>query len=51
VQVTSPGGATIAALAVMEEKGVRSAFMQAVAAAADKSAAMGAFAQGNSSRN
>lgn len=43
MQVTSPGGATIAALAVMEQQGVRSAFIQTVTAAVEKSAAMAAM--------
>lgn len=36
-QVTSPGGTTIAALQVLENRGVRSAFIDAVKAAADRS--------------
>jgi pyrroline-5-carboxylate reductase len=36
-KVTSPGGATIAALNVLEEKGIRTAFIQALAAAAKRS--------------
>ncbi|MCR9293071.1 MAG: pyrroline-5-carboxylate reductase [bacterium] len=40
-QVTSPGGTTIAALRKLEACGVRSAFMEAVAAAADRSREMG----------
>lgn len=36
-KVTSPGGATIAALNVLEEKGVRKAFLQALTAAANRS--------------
>ncbi len=36
-KVTSPGGATIAALNVLEEKGIRAAFLQAVTAAANRS--------------
>jgi pyrroline-5-carboxylate reductase len=34
--VTSPGGTTIAALSVLEKNGVRSAFIQAVKAAAER---------------
>jgi pyrroline-5-carboxylate reductase len=36
-QVTSPGGTTIAALQVLENRGVRSAFIDAVKAATDRS--------------
>lgn len=36
-KVTSPGGATIAALNVLEEKGIRTAFIQAVMTAANRS--------------
>jgi pyrroline-5-carboxylate reductase len=39
-QVTSPGGTTIAALSVLEEEGVRSAFIKAVGAAAERSKQM-----------
>ena len=45
LQVTSPGGATIAALAEMEQQGVRSAFIKTVTAAVDKSAAMAAMGE------
>ncbi|HUF60885.1 MAG TPA: pyrroline-5-carboxylate reductase [Verrucomicrobiales bacterium] len=40
-QVTSPGGTTIAALEVLERRGVRGAFFEAVAAAARRSEEMG----------
>jgi pyrroline-5-carboxylate reductase len=39
-QVTSPGGTTIAALAVLEAEAVRSAFIKAVHAAAERSKEM-----------
>ncbi|MFD2257908.1 pyrroline-5-carboxylate reductase [Luteolibacter algae] len=39
--VTSPGGTTITALAVLEEKNVRSAFIKAVGAACDKATELG----------
>jgi len=35
-KVTSPGGATIVALNVLEERGIRAAFLQAVSAAANR---------------
>eukprot|EP00892_Ulva_mutabilis_P000717 jgi/Ulvmu1/10646/UM066_0026.1 len=41
-QVTSPGGTTITAVAVLEERGVRAAFINAVGAAAQKSRSMAA---------
>lgn len=41
-QVTSPGGTTITALSVLEEGGVRSAFIRAVDAASQKSRSMAA---------
>lgn len=41
-QVTSPGGTTITALSVLEEGGVRSAFIKAVGAASQKSRSMAA---------
>lgn len=40
-QVTSPGGTTIEALQVLENRGVRSAFIDAVMAATQKSRALG----------
>ncbi|KAL6773764.1 hypothetical protein ACKKBG_A22395 [Auxenochlorella protothecoides x Auxenochlorella symbiontica] len=40
-RVGSPGGTTIAAIAELENSGVRGAFMRAVRAAAERSAAMG----------
>jgi pyrroline-5-carboxylate reductase len=40
-QVTTPGGTTIHGLAKLEEHGVRSAFIEAVAAATDRSSKMG----------
>ena len=39
-QVTSPGGTTAAALAVLEERGLRDAFARAVAAATARSRAL-----------
>jgi pyrroline-5-carboxylate reductase len=41
-QVTSPGGTTAAGLRVLEQRGVRAAFLDAVAAAAERSRALGA---------
>ena len=40
-QVTSPAGTTIAGLRVLEEKGLRSALLEAVVAATEKSRALG----------
>jgi pyrroline-5-carboxylate reductase len=40
-QVTSPGGTTIAALQVLENRGVRSAFIDAVMAATQRSRNLG----------
>ncbi len=40
-QVTSPGGTTSTALATLESRGVRSAFIEAVSAATQKSIALG----------
>jgi len=39
--VTSPGGTTAAGLRTLESRAVRSAFIDAVAAAADRSRQMG----------
>jgi pyrroline-5-carboxylate reductase len=39
--VTTPGGTTIAALAVLEAAGVRSALIEAVRAAAERAREMG----------
>jgi pyrroline-5-carboxylate reductase len=41
-QVTSPGGTTITALSVLEEEGVRSAFIKAVGAASAQAKKMSA---------
>jgi pyrroline-5-carboxylate reductase len=41
-QVTSPGGTTITALSVLEDEGVRSAFIKAVGAAAGQAKKMSA---------
>lgn len=41
-QVTSPGGTTAAGLKVLEERGVRAAFMEAVTQAANRSRELGA---------
>jgi pyrroline-5-carboxylate reductase len=41
-QVTSPGGTTITAVSVLEDAGVRSAFIKAVSAASDQSKKMAA---------
>lgn len=43
-EVTSPGGTTAAALAVLEERGLRAAFSAAMDACHDRSASMGARA-------
>jgi len=40
-QVTSPGGTTAAGLRVLESRAVRSAFLEAVAAAAERSRQLG----------
>lgn len=40
-QVTSPGGTTIAGLAVLEEKAVRSAFIEAISAACQRAEELG----------
>jgi pyrroline-5-carboxylate reductase len=40
-QVTSPAGTTIAALAVLEQRGVRSAMIDAILAASERSKALG----------
>ena len=40
-QVTSPGGTTAAGLRVLESRAVRSAFLEAVASAAERSRQMG----------
>jgi pyrroline-5-carboxylate reductase len=40
-QVTSPGGTTAAGLRILESRAVRSAFLEAVAAAAERSRQMG----------
>jgi pyrroline-5-carboxylate reductase len=40
--VTSPGGTTAAGLRVLEERAVRAAFLEAVAAATDRSRELGA---------
>jgi pyrroline-5-carboxylate reductase len=40
-KVTSPGGTTIEGLAVLEESAVRSAFMEAVRAATERSKELG----------
>jgi pyrroline-5-carboxylate reductase len=40
-QVTSPGGTTAAGLRELERRGVRAAFLEAVAAAADRSRELG----------
>lgn len=41
-QVTSPGGTTVEALRVLDERGVRAAFLAAMSAARDRSAQIGA---------
>jgi pyrroline-5-carboxylate reductase len=40
-RVTSPGGTTAAALSVLEDRGVRAAFLAATRAARDRSAEIG----------
>jgi pyrroline-5-carboxylate reductase len=40
-QVTSPAGTTIAALAVLEQRGIRSAIIDAILAATARSKALG----------
>jgi pyrroline-5-carboxylate reductase len=44
-RVTSPGGTTIAGLQVLERRGIRSAFMDAVEAATQRAAELGRIAQ------
>ena len=46
-QVTSPGGTTAAGLRVLEQRGVRAAFLDAVAAATERSRALGGRALGS----
>ena len=45
-RVSSPGGTTIAGLAVLEQRAVRGALIEAVAAAADRARALGRPASG-----